>query len=120
MQLQNIIIARLSVRLFKSFSFSPLSCVILVCAGLTHAVPPEVPRTASVPSSQDVDVSVAAAAGVLVAVPGGLTALGKLSPEGRAILTHGRHCGPASVDWFLQHRTWKCSENLFLFILKIG
>lgn len=67
---------------------------------LTHAVPPEVPQTAVVSSSQDVDISVVAAAGVLVAVTWRRAALRELSPQA-GTLTHSWH-RPLSLDHFLE------------------
>lgn len=55
---------------------------------LTDAVPPEVPQTAAVSSSQDVDVSVGAAAGVLVAVAWCPAALRELSPQTWTVPVH--------------------------------
>lgn len=59
-----------------------------VKALLTDAVPPELPQTAAVPPSQDVDVSIRAAAGVLVAVTRRLAALRELSPQTQTVLIH--------------------------------
>lgn len=67
---------------------------------LTHAVPPEVPQTAVVSSSQDVDISVVAAAGVLVAVTWRRAALRELSPQA-GTLTHSWH-RLLSLDHFLE------------------
>lgn len=55
---------------------------------LTDAVPPEVPQTAAVPSTQDVDVSIEAAAGVFVAVTWCPAALRELSPQTWTVLIH--------------------------------
>lgn len=55
---------------------------------LTNAVPPEIPQTAAVPPSQDIDVSVGAAAGVLVAVTWRPAALRELSPQRWPVLIH--------------------------------
>lgn len=75
------------------------ACVL--CAGLTHVVPPEVPQTAAVSSSQDIDISIRAAAGVLVPVEWGLAALGEPSPQARITPTHCWH-SPVSADSFLK------------------
>lgn len=55
---------------------------------LTDAVPPEIPQTAAVSSSQDIDMSVGAAAGVLVAVMWCPAALRELSPQTWTVLIH--------------------------------
>lgn len=55
---------------------------------LTNAVPPEIPQTAAVSPSQDVDVSVGAAAGVFVAVTRRPAALRELSPQTWTVLVH--------------------------------
>lgn len=55
---------------------------------LTDVVPPEILQTAAVSSSQDVDVSVSAAAGVLAAVTWCAAALRELSPQTWAVLIH--------------------------------
>lgn len=55
---------------------------------LTNAVPPEIPQTAAVSPSQDIDVSIGAAAGVLVAVTWRPAALRELSPQRRTVLIH--------------------------------
>lgn len=77
---------------------------------LTHAVPPEVPQTAVVSSSQDVDISVVAAAGVLVAVTWRLAALRELSPQA-GTLTHSWH-RPLSLDHFLEDAKSEYLEKL--------
>lgn len=68
---------------------------------LTHVVPPEVPQTAVLSSSQDVDVSIVAAAGVLVAITRRPAALGEPSPQTGITLTHHWH-PPLSLDHFLK------------------
>lgn len=76
---------------------------------LTDAVPPEVPQTAVLSSSQDIDISLIAAAGVFVAVTWGLAALGEPSPQTGTTLTHNWH-PPLSLDHFLKEETPTCSE----------
>lgn len=56
---------------------------------LTHVVFPEVPQTSVLSASQDVDVCIVAAAGVLVAVAWGQAASqGELFPQTGVVLTH--------------------------------
>lgn len=66
---------------------------------LTDAVPPELPQTAAVSPSQDVDVSIGAAAGVLVAVTWRLAALSELSPQTRTVLIHRSIVLPEEATW---------------------
>lgn len=77
--------------------------------GLTHAVPPEVPQTAAVSSSQDIDMSIRAAAGMLVAVTWGQAALGEPSPQAWTTVAHSWHCCP-SVDSIVTEATWTCLD----------
>ncbi len=78
---------------------------------LTYAVSPKVPQTAAVSASQDVDVSIMAAAGVLEAVTWGPAALREPSPQTGTTLTHSWHC-PLSLDHFLKEAASKYSEKL--------
>lgn len=87
-----------------------VSTKLCTYVGLTHAVSPEVPPTAAVSSSQDIDITIGAAAGVLVAVRWGLAALGEQSPQARTTLTHSWH-RPLSEDYFLKEATWKCLKS---------
>ena len=58
---------------------------------LTYTVPPEVPKATVVSASQNIDISMIAAAGMLIAVTWGPAALRELSPQTRTILTHSWH-----------------------------
>lgn len=87
---------------------------LVVCLGLTHAVPPEIPQTAAVSASQDIDISISTAAGVFVAVTWWPAALGEPGPQARTILAHSWHrslCGTRGGVEVFRKATMCCRNN---------
>lgn len=86
---------------YSRYSLLPLFIVITDphAAGKilrTHTISPEILETAAASSSQDVDLSIRAAAGVFVAVTWRLAALREPSPQTRTALTHS---GRPPISW---------------------
>lgn len=82
---------------------------VMLCRWLTYTVPPKVPQSAVVSSTQKIDIPIMAAAGMLVAVTRNTDALWKLAPQAGIILTHCMSM-PTLLDHFLNRKNKPLSK----------